>query len=372
MSSETAKFGILSLFGEIRDSIRLGGKYHNAITRGSIPEQLKNTMVNPLTLVENSVSHNPKIDDILYACNDIYAALYFAMASRLTALDVDAVRVTRTLEKLATDRDPLASIAAMESSGGIVELGLLELSNEELGLEARRSKDDDAEISLSSKDQIDKVIPVDSLCVGKTMLLTFTEKGASIPVPVSVRLNTNIASTNLISDIYLANYNDFNLIRRIKQSTVYGETTILESLTGLDYVKRAERLHMADVDGVIRSHFRDASREVGFSLLTGDVAVNRASGVIVLDKANIRQLENSFRGRIDKFKDRQRLMDGTACMLMAVVDQEDDMVTFYLKGLKSAQRIKFSQLKVKTNGQSNIDVNQIMGGAMVGSVPSLT
>ncbi len=359
MSADSPRFGLLSLFGEIRDGIRTAGKYHNAVTRGSIPEQLKNTMVNPLTLIESSVSHNPKIDDVLYACNDIYAALYLAMASRLTALDVDAVRVTRTLEKLATDRDPLASIAATESASAAITLGLEAYTDENPG-------------SISSRDQLDKVLPADSLSVGKVLNLNFTENGSNISVPVSIRLNTNIVSHKLMSDIYQANYTDFNLIRNIKGWAVYGEKTLLEALTGLDYVKRQERLHKADVDGLLRSHFRDASKEVGFSLLTGDVAVNRASGVIVLDKANLRSLETAFRGRIDKHRDRQRLMDGTACMLMAVVDQEDDMVTFYLKGIKNAQRLKFSQIKVKSNGSSSVDINQIMGGAMVGTVPSLT
>lgn len=362
MSSEKAKFGLLSLFGELRDSIRTAGKYHNAITKGSIPEQMKNTMVNPLTLVESSIAYNSRIDDILYACNDIYAALYFAMASRLTALDIDAVRVTRTLEKLATDRDPLSSIAGMESAASIIQLGN----------EARRGNDDENSAGINTKDQVDKLFPNDSLSLGKTLVLNFTSNGETLAVPVSVRLNTVIASNSLLRDTYLANYTDFNLITRVKQSTVYGETTILEALTGLDYIKRNERLHKADVDGVLRSHFGDQAKEIGFSVLTGDVAVNRASGVIVLDKSQLRNIESSMRGRIDKFRDRQRLMDGTACMLMAVVDTEDDMVTFYLKGIKNSQRLKFSQLKVKSNGQSAVDVNQIMGGAMVGTVPSLT
>lgn len=371
MSSDRARFGLLSLFGELRDGIRTAGKYHNAITRGSIPEQLKNTMVNPLTLVEHSVSHNPKIDDILYACSDIYASLYFAMASRLTALDVDAVRVTRTLEKLATDRDPLSSIAAMESTSAAFEIGL-EAYNSMFDVGNEAYRDDEDGLSMRGKDQLDKVFPNESLAVGKVLMLTFTENGNEIAVPVSVRLNTCLASPKLIQDIYLANYTDFNLIRRIKQSTQYGEITMLEALTGLDYVKRQERLHKADVDGQLRSHFQDQSREVGFSILTGDVAVNRASGVMILDKANLRALENKFRGRLDKFRDRQRLMDGTACMLMAVVDQEEDMVTFYLKGIKNTQRLKFSQIKVRSDGKSAIDMSQIMGGAMVGSVPSLT
>lgn len=361
MSIEKPRFGLLALFGEIGDTIRTAGKYHNSITKGSIPEQLKNTMVNPLTLVERSLVHHPQIDDVLYACNDIYASLYLAMASRLTALDVDAVRVTRILEKLATDRDPLASIAAAESAAGIIELGL----------ESYRDSDEDAQ-SISNKDQLDKILPADSLSVGKVLSLTFEEKGSKISVPVSVRLNTNLVSKQLIEDIYKANYTDFNIIRRIRQSTVYGNSTILESITGLDYVKRQERLHVADVSGQLRSHFGDASRELGFSLLTGDVAVNRASGVLVVDKASQRSLETAIGGRISKFRDRQRLMDGTACMLMVSVDTEDEMVTFYLKGIKNAQHLKFSQLKVKSDGSSNIDIAQIMGGAMVGSVPSLT
>lgn len=371
MSDTNTRFGILSLFGEIRDGIRTAGKFHNSITKGSIPEQLKNTMVNPLTLIESSIAHNPHIDEVLYACNDIYGTLYFAMASRLTALDVDAVRVTRILEKLATDRDPLMSIAGAESAGAAIMLGLESAMAPLLGNEAYKDAADEP-FGVSGKDQLDKVLPADSLSVGKVLTLTFSENGTTIPVPVSVRLNTNIASSSLIRDIYLANFTDFNLIRRVKQATVYGEITLFEAFTGLDYIKRQERLHKADVNGQLNSHFGDAAKEVGFSLLTGDVAVNRASGVIVIDKANLRQLESAFRGRLDKYRDRQRLMDGTACMLMAVMDQEEEMVTFYLKGIKTTQRLKFSQLKVKSNGSSAIDINQIMGGAMVGTVPSLT
>lgn len=361
MIKSNARFGLLSLLGEFQDSIRTMGKMHNAITRNSIPEQLKNTMVNPLVIVDRSVSHNPKIDDILYGCNDIYTSLYLAMASRLIALDIDAVEVTRTLEKLATDRDPLSSIAAMESAASILMIGA----------EANRNYDEDTR-GMDNKNQLDKLLPSDSLSVGKTVQLGFTSKGERLDVPVSIRLNTNIASSDLISDIYKANYTDFNLIRAVKQNTIYGEGTMFEVLTGLDAVKRQERLHLADVNGTLRSHFGAQSRELGFSLLTGDVAVNRASGVLILDKANERKIESAFRGRIGRFDDRQRLMDGTACMLMCVVDQEDDIVTFYLKGIKNAQRLKFSQLKVNSSGQSSIDLTKIMSGAITNSVPSLT
>ncbi len=366
MRDEKQSYGILGLFGEVRDSIKTFGKLHTAITRGSMSENLKNTMVNPLTIVERSIAHNPNIDNILYACNDIYLAIYLAMASRLTAQGLDSARVTRVLEKLATDRDPLATLASGESTSALALV--------QLGCEARRGDDDDEvnRLSMSGRDQIDKIIPMDSLSVGKTVILTFTEGETELPVPINIRLNVNLASAELVRDIYLANFTDHNIINNIKSVYIYGEQTWLEAFTGMKYVKRQERLLMADVNGELRDHFGDAAKELGFSMLTGDIAINRASGIILTDKANKRQLERAFRGDLDKFRDRERLMEGTACMLLCVVDQEDDMCTFYLKGLKDKQVLKFTQIKVKSNGQSAIDINQIMGGAMVGSVPSLT
>lgn len=362
---DKTNYGVLGLFVEMRDAIRGIGKYHNAITKGSIPESLKNTMVNPLVLVENSLGHHPSIDDILYACNDIYASLYIAVISRTTALDVDAVRVTRILEKLATDRDPLASIAAMESEGGLDATQLMHLALESYG-------DEDDTAGMSHKDQLDKVLPADSLAVGKTISITFESNGSKISVPVSIRLNTNLVSASLMEDIYKANYVDFNLIRSWKQNTLYGTKTMFEALTGLDYVKRQERLHVADINGELRSHFGDAAKEVGYSFLTGEVAINRASGVIIINKQSVRGIESAIGGRLSRLNDRERLMDGTAAMLMVVVDTEEEMITFYLKGIKNHQRLKFSQIKVKRNGDSNIDLTKIMGGSMVGSVPSLT
>jgi len=213
---------------------------------------------------------------------------------------------------------------------------------------------------------------MDSLSVGKNAQLTFTSGRNSIVQPITVRLSVSAVPPKVLQDIYKANYVDHNIISNLRNLTVLGEGTLMDVLTGANYIRRQERLYKADVDGQIRRHFRENAKDVAFAVLTGEVAINRASGIMVLDRKNLRTLESSFRGRIDDFKDRNRLMEGTACMLMVVVDDDEDMVTFHLKGIKNSNRLKFSQVKMNSSGNGAVDIQQVMAGAMAGSVPSLT
>lgn len=356
---EKPQIGLLALFKDIRDGIVHLGTFHNTITKGSLPEYLKNTSVEPLTIVDRKLQMEPATERILYTVNELVAIMYLQVASRLSALDIDAVRVTRVLEKLATDRDPLASIAATESEGAnFIDLAIMQYA----GLEA------DEEFKTGNRDN-DKVIDAPNLAVGKLISVTFSAKDSKIEVPVGIRLNTKIVPSAYIAEMFKANFHNLNIYDRIK---LYqrSETTLAETIFSLDQIKRQESALMKDPDGEVSNHFNAALKEVGYTALTGEVSINRASAVIILDDKSLEGINATIRGKVTKFKDRERFLQGSAAMLLAIVDREAEVVDFYYRGFRHATTLTYRQMGVgKSAASKSLDLTDALGDMLSGTVP---
>lgn len=362
MSQTQQSRGLLSLLGSMREYIREFGKFHQATTNGSLPEFLKNTSVNPLVMVDARVAYDPIADGVMMATNELIALMYLQVASRLTNQDIDAVRVTRVLEKLSTERDVLGSIAATEAENCFI--------GHAIGLENYRDVEGAHSTGQDPKANMN-VIEAPSLAVGKVVTLVFTHKGEKLPVPVSIRLNPHICQASLIADIFKANHQDFNIIDKVKLGYLEGET-LGETLFSLKDLRRQENIRKQDIDGVISNHFNKAMKEAGYSAMTGEVAINRASAAIIIDQSSVSTIETAIKGKLSKFKDREKFMAGSSAMLVAVVDREDEMVDFYYRGFTGASTLTFRQLG-KLSGGSNpsVDLTEALTDMMSGSVPKL-
>lgn len=362
MSSEKPRFGLTAFFADWQNAIRGFGKLHNSVSKGSLSSQLANTAVEPLVVIDREVAYLPELPDILLSINELVACMYFQVASRLTALDIDGVRVTRILEKLATQRDVLASLAAMESEQDFISAALSVVG----------SCESDKALSVSKIDgkQISPVIEAPNLAVGKMLLLEFKQNGQTYPQPVSIRLNPVITDSRLMIDLFDANYEDYNIIRRIKL-TSYGEKSLADALFSLDAVRRKERLMLADPEGIVRNHYNDALKDVGYSAVTGEIPLNRASSVMVMSQRTADKLNSHISGALTKFKARQRYFEGTASTMIVVIDPEEGMVDVYLHDFKNHGT--YSIRSLERNGKSgNNNLTPMVKDLINGQIPSFS
>lgn len=357
--ADQPRFGLMSLFDDIRDFVRGIGKVAHATRNGSLPEFLKSTNVEPVCLIEKSLAYQDFSQDIAAAALDLTALMYLQVFSRLMTVDIDAVKVTRMLEKLATERDVLGSIAAVESDS---------IDIISLGLEDDSKKDQYNRLETEGK-MYSAIIDNNNLSVGKLLKCTVSNGRETLDVPVSIRLRTKEVQPTLIKDIFEANYADLNPLTRIKLHGLM-ELTFLETITACDVVKRHERIRIADKEGVIKSHFMTAAKDAGYSAVTGEVPINRASGIIIISEETAAMIARTTRLRLTRYAEREKFFEGTAAMMIIVVDPQNEVADFYFRGFKDGSTETFRRLQ-RSSGKSGQDLTPVIKDMLAGQVPTL-
>lgn len=355
--SKDSNLGLFGLLGEFAQGARTIGRAIKATRSSSLSEYLGSTSVEPTCLVEGSLQHTEIMESLAMNLLETYSCMYIQVATRLNLTEIDAVRVTRTLEKLATDRDVLDAVVATESEGkDFISLGLENDTKDRFGKGALRT--DSKQYAVITENN--------NLSVGKLIKLEVSKGNERIDIPVAIRFRTRVCDSKLIMDIFEANYADLNLINRIK---LYQreEITLGEALSGSDIIARQERVRAADKDHLVRSHFTNALKDAGYTALTGEIPLNRASGVTVITSATEALINRKIGGKIEKFKDRERFFAGTATMILAVVNQEDEVVDIYYRGFKDGSTETFRSI-ARSSGKSNNDLTPLVKDLLNGRV----
>jgi hypothetical protein len=340
--------GLLSIL----KAARVGGAAL-ASSNSSLVSQLKSATVTPVVMVEQSLAHNPLTESLMHVILTQYSAMYLAVAARYLNVDIPAAHVTKTLHKLATDRDVIDGLG-IESytprTRDVLTLGF------ESGAAGANSK------------YIGSINDMNNLAIGKQLTLTFSSKAGSVDALVNVRLNVKSVSSELIKDIFDANYANLNPFYRLNLAWL-GEMTYLEALTASNDVKRQNRIRLEDKDGDVQSNFMAAAKNTGYIVASwGNVPVNNCSGVNIITTATQRLIEKHIRGDLDDYKSRQKLFDNTATYLIVVVDEEEEVTTLYYRDCKKFSTI--SNTWIARNGEKSSDLEPLIKDLLQGSVPS--
>jgi len=347
--------GLLSVLASVRGYAEAGAAL-NAAVNNSLVAQLKSTMVSPVVLIDEVISQNPITKAICSLSLNQYTVMYTAVASRFLNFDISSARIQRVLETLGTDRDLLRAIGNQSDKRPANAVAAALAS--------------DARARVDNK-QLAQIVDSAPLSMGKVVNLTFSgdKKGASYDVQVLVRLQTKICHTELIKAAFQANYTNLNPLSLMKLYHL-GEITIGEMVTASNQIKAKEKLRMSDPEGIIRNNFIEGAKNIGYTAITGEVPINVASGINIVDSSTLRSIESMLRGRFDKYRVRQKFFENTACMLMVSVDHKHEMVEMYYRDLDDVTEIPFSWLEENANG-GGTNLEPMIKDILSGSIPSI-
>jgi hypothetical protein len=325
--------------------------------------QLKSSTVTPLVMVERSLAHSKTTEDLMHVILSQYSAMYLAVASRYLNMGVSGAYITKTLNKLATERDIIDALGV--ESYRPAKPDMLTLGFEADASAARGG----VSAGKANEKYISAINDMNNLALGKLLTLTFTGESGPVEAIVNVRLNVKSVSSELLKDIFEANYADLNPFHRIKLAWL-GEMTMFEALTASNDVKRQNRIRLNDVDGTVRSNFVESAKNAGYIIASnGNVPVNNCSGVNIITTQTRTLIEKHIKGDFDNFRDRQRFFDNTATYLIAVVDEEEECTTLYYRDLKDFTTVSNSWIARKGDKQS--DLEPMVKDLLQGSVPGL-
>lgn len=382
-------FSPLEVLGDFGRALRGGVNVAQELSAASLTEYLRNTKVEPVCLIEQSLLYSPVINDVVGSHLNSFCSWYLQAASRKLGVVIDGARVQEVLESLSTNRNVWETVG-LESAfkfglpNYADEVGLESASSltkrqrengvvfvDEAGLEAADKEDKKpsrgGDLSVASKESIDMVSNANSLSTGKTIAIKVQNGKGTMVVPIQVRFQTKSVNTKLIEDIFKANDANLDLKVRFRMYGM-GEITFRELLSSSDIIESQERIRVHDKNGDVTNVFNQQVHNAVFAAATGIIPINRASAVTIITAATAKRIEGTIGGRFDNFKARQKFFKNTAATVLSIIDEEAEMVTTYYRGIKDDCINPYSFFK-REGGKSGTDILPIMKALLAGNAP---
>lgn len=324
----------------------------HAANSKSITENAKNTMIEPITLIDKRVEMSENSDAILREVLNVISAYY--VSSVTTMGTVGDLVVTDVLDRINPNREPLISARSGPSN-----------LNKWLSHE---SEDDYHGAGLGSSKNVDSFNESSSLCVGNTYAVKVESNGMSREIGLTVRLRSIIGSpANVISAMSVGkNKKDFT---EAYYDLKAGQMSFLRDLIlGRQDILEHRKNLKDDTTGMYRSNLKRNNKNAISAILSLTPSVSNASNIYVISEETATELNRVIRGDIKKFKIREKLFEDTYGTLLVVVSDSDNVVTFYTRGSEYSWTVSMRALMRTSKNAANVDMmdllNNVRGGAL--------
>jgi hypothetical protein len=219
------------------------------------------------------------------------------------------------------------------------------------------------------KDAIKTLNEAVNLSVGKMLSVKIGSGDKAATFPIMVRLIATFVDANVLTHILGDGSRNITMRERYhswrsNQLEFWRDLVLCQDL--IDEHKAAM---VKDKSGTY-DEILDRRLKNGVSAkLTDTPSVGTASNLLVISKQTVKDLEREIGGSIDRFEIRQKVFASTYIMIMAVVDPEWELVTFYHRGIKLPSKLSIKELKVSNKG-TGPDVGELLKAYMLGNAPS--
>jgi hypothetical protein len=327
----------------------------------SLIDYTKAARVEPIVLIERDLAPFEATSDCLQTMLSLFAGFYLQAVSLHT--NVNGVAVVGTLDKLNPNRD----LTTAASSGNFLGMG-----TEEMQLRLPKpSKNFAAEAASSMNSNIKDINEAGNFSVGKMLNVSIkSEKGNDVEIPISVRLMTQLISTETLVHILTDGKEDTSFISRWDGWRSGRLEFINDIVFCRDLIDAHRKKLMLDHDNVFSDIIQRRRNNQKAMLLSGQVSVASASNMMIINSVTAARLENKISGRLKDVKVRKALFDETSLMLMAVIDNSFERVTIYYRGMNDFTNVSFRELKGAAKAKGGADISEILKAFMAGNGPS--
>ena len=212
------------------------------------------------------------------------------------------------------------------------------------------------------------LVTVANLSVGQLVSLDVTDGEAVRKVEVNIRLIVYPTSKATLRNILTWSERDNKLSTRFKSFRA-GELSFWRDVVFMrDLFAERRKALMKDTSGV----FQALSSRMAKNILSGIVSLTPSAGTIssimVISDDTLKDIEKEFGGRLDNYKVRQRIMNTTGLMIIAVVDPIEEYVRIYTYSI--ALPSEFSMKQIKSASKGGTDIAELIKMINAGSAPS--
>jgi len=189
-------------------------------------------------------------------------------------------------------------------------------------------------------------------------------------IRIAVRLLSTIADTQVLKDSLESRFKGNETALERKWGWKSGRLSFISDLLfGSDAIRLHRRRLMKDVDGIYNKLSPNKGRNRSFNdIASGKFSLAEASSVLVLDQETADEVEYTMGGRFKDRTFRDRLIESTGIMTIAIIDRGDDMVTFYYDAIADGTKLNSSALK-NAGKKDGPDVNKILEYFLASNAP---
>jgi len=210
-----------------------------------------------------------------------------------------------------------------------------------------------------------------NLSVGKMLEVSVTDNGQTARFPVQLRLIASlIAPRNLVHIL-----GDLSKNMTIKERYHMWRAGQLEFVKDIvfctDLIDNHRRTLAQDSTRTYRNILKTRNSNGLAAIFRGSPSLATASNLCVMSSETVKELERDARGRISDGRFRQRIFEGSYLMVLVVVDEKWESVTFYHRGIDLPTELNLRDIKgASKGGSSTADIMEIFKALNSQNAPS--
>lgn len=190
-----------------------------------------------------------------------------------------------------------------------------------------------------------------------------------VTIPVSVRLLVSSIPNESIARIMSYKNQDLSMIERIHAARSGRIEFIRDLVFCQDLIDEYKKAAIQDPTGILNELAHRANKAKALGLMTQNPSLVSASSLFVISDTVLREVESKLGGKLDNPRIREKAFENTYAMIIGVVSEEWETVTFYTRGISRSTSFGFKELESKVKG-SGPDIGDIMKAMAAGQPPS--
>lgn len=348
----------------------------------SLMRQTAAARLEPNAIVDARCLMYSGVNDVLSVATNVFIAT-FCQAIQLRSSGADGTQIIKqiSLSNSVKGKDSLfssmLSIEAQEAHPPID--GLLEeirVGGDELYEEALPDREFYSQENNNRPNHklLEGLNDQPALAVGRLVDLQVDngkDGGKPTTVQIAVRLMNTIAETTILKEALESRFRGTETALERKHGWKSGRLSFIGDLIfGNDQVRAHRRLLMRDKDGIYGKLTPNKGRDRSISdLARGKFSVAEASSVLVIDQETVNELEYSMGGKFANRVFRERLIEATGIMTIAIIDRGEELVTFYYDAIADGTTLSANQLRNAGKGDGP-DVKKILETFLTNAAPN--
>lgn len=383
MITASAVRGAISTLGGFAASLFMrsyAGQKHD-----SLASFTRSTRIEPIALLESSISNLPYIKDVIQVANSTFTG-YYLQGLSLYNTSVNGVKVMDVLNALNPNRDVTDAMAtyigrsSTESQASLLSFESykykLPVPGQTVSLEAQNRKDDRKDDgpqqplddrsrgrAMLKETKVDLQEAV-NLSVGRMFEVDLQQGSNNFKVPVLVRTIVTIVKNDVLAHILGSGASNNSLKERYWAWRAGQIEFIRDIVLMQDMIDAHKRNLLKDNSGVYAEIMKRRRGNTVSGMISGTPSIGSASNIVIISRRLMRDIERQTNGRFSDPTFRARIFKNTYILLLFVVDEESERVTIYHRGITLPTEMSVKEMLASS--KSGSDPMEIMKAYMAG------